>query len=310
MNVLKKFAVIGAGSWGTALACIAARATGGCILYSLSKEDAKQINEEHKNSNYLGNTLLPKTIEATNDFKKALEADVIILATPSDAFETTIKKLKKLNIEKHKVLLIATKGLCAKPVQLFSEFLEGNLENQFGFISGPNFAKEVAENKFSSITITSKNIELASKIATKLTTENLEVTISYDIITVQIAGIVKNIIAIKSGIDQAKGGGENAKAWLVSKGLEEISLIANALGGNPESLTLPAVIGDLALTSYSNTSRNTKFGYDFHNNKYCHNFLKNYPSLVEGVNSARLLKEVIKKHNLKLPTISSVIDLV
>lgn len=124
----------------------------------------------------------------------------------------------------------------------------------------------------------------------------------------QIAALVKNIVAIKSGMMEAEGFGENARAWLISTGLNEIRLIAQNFGGRPESLSLPAVVGDLVLTSYSKTSRNTKFGFDFHNNNYTKEYLKNYPVLVEGISSARLLKKYLSDSNLELPIISSVAD--
>ena len=108
----------------------------------------------------------------------------------------------------------------------------------------------------------------------------------------------------------AQGYGENARAWLVSKGLEEIAVISRALGGAQESLTLPAVIGDLVLTSYSTTSRNTKFGYEFHQNNYSKEFLANYPVLVEGASAAKLLHSFVSNYNLDLPMTSSVAKLV
>jgi glycerol-3-phosphate dehydrogenase (NAD(P)+) len=193
---------------------------------------------------------------------------------------------------------------------LFSTKMEQEFDNPYAFISGPNFAKEVAVGNFASITITSKDKSLAQQVADELSSEQLDVSVSTDIITVQIAGIVKNIIAIKSGILMAQGYGENARAWLVSKGLEEIAIISKALGGNQESLTLPAVIGDLVLTSYSTTSRNTKFGYEFHQNNYSKEFLANYPVLVEGASAAKLLHSFVSNYNLDLPMTSSVAKLV
>ena len=153
---------------------------------------------------------------------------------------------------------------------------------------------------------------MAEQIALILSTDNLDVTVSDDIITVQIAGIVKNIAAIRSGIIQSYGAGENAKASLVSCPLQEIAMITKLLGGKAETLNLPAVIGDLVLTCYSTTSRNTTFGYEFHKNNYSKEFSQNYPILVEGVSSARLLKNFLqaKKINLNLPIISSVSDVV
>ena len=310
MRKLRDFAVIGGGSWGTALACLVARVYGSALIYTPEVNISDEINNHHTNSKYLDEIILPSGITATTRLLDVASYDVIILAVPSHAFEIVIQELKQMGLSSQTVLLVATKGMCQEPLQLFSSKMEQEFDNPYAFISGPNFAKEVAVGNFASITITSKDKSLAQQVADELSSEQLDVSISTDIITVQIAGIVKNIIAIKSGILMAQGYGENARAWLVSKGLEEIGIISKALGGVQESLTLPAVIGDLVLTSYSTTSRNTKFGYEFHQNNYSREFLSNYSVLVEGVSAAKLLHNFMSKYNLDLPMTASVAKLV
>lgn len=325
------FGVIGGGSWGTALACAAARApkragvqaneqlfsrdpeqkiSQTVLLYTPDENIAREINYSRKNTKYLPEVELCPNIKATTALKNLFNCKTVIIALPSQAFEATLTELKHRNIPSDIILLIATKGMCSKPVQLFSQKIESELTNPYGFISGPNFAKEVAQGKFASITVTSKDLILAKKLAGELASERLYTSASDDIITVQIAGIVKNITAIKSGILKARGEGENAKAWLISQGLKEVALISNALGGKYESLTLPAVIGDLVLTSYSQTSRNTKFGFEFHNSGYEKNFIKNYPALVEGIGASKSIVKYVAKYNLDLPIISSIAELV
>ncbi|MFK7973881.1 MAG: NAD(P)H-dependent glycerol-3-phosphate dehydrogenase [Rickettsiaceae bacterium] len=310
MKTKQQFAIIGGGSWGTALACLVSRITGNTLLYTMESNIANEINSYNTNKKYLQNTPLCPQITATTKLEDTIHCPIIILATPSYAFESIIIKLQTLGLPNSTILLVATKGLCQNPVQLFSTKLEERLDNSYGFISGPNFAKEVAEGKFAAITITSKDLSLAQNLANQLSCDNLNTSISSDVITVQIASIVKNIIAIKSGILQAQGHGENAKAWLVSQGLQEIATIITALGGNIESLCLPAVIGDLVLTSYSTTSRNTKFGFDFYNNNYSQEFLTNYPILVEGLQAVPLIMALIKPYNLDVPIISSIFKLI
>lgn len=310
--MFKKFAVLGGGSWGTAIACMVARSVGQVTLYTIDNNVVNEINSRHKNSNFLGDIILPEGIKATSEINDILTADILILAIPSFAFIEILEQLKQLNLSKDKVLLIATKGLCENPYQLFSEKIESEFDNKYGFLSGPNFAKEVADDKFAAITISSKDLDLAKKIASILASDKISTTSSSDIITVQIASIVKNIAAIKSGIMNAQNAGENAKAWLISSALEEIYKISNALGGDSKSLALPAVVGDLVLTCYSNTSRNTKFGYEFYQNNYSKEFLRNYPAVVEGVQSAKLLGKFLeeKKIKLELPIISYIVELI
>lgn len=309
MEESNKFAVIGAGSWGTAIACLIARAQGKVLLYAIEHSAVDEINTKKTNSKYLDDTVLPSGVVATSDINSLTNCKYIVIATPSNALESVLKELLQV-VSSDVVLLIATKGMCQSPLQLFSYYIEQVCDNNYGFLSGPNFAKEVAQGKFASITITSKNIKIAKIVANLLATKDLDVSVSDDIITVQIAGMIKNIVAIKSGILMAQGQGENARAWLVSKALEEIAAIAKNLGGRLESLSLPAVIGDLVLTSYSTISRNTKFGYEFCQQNFAKDFLTNYPTLVEGINAARLLKQFLGKDISNYPIISSVTELV
>lgn len=308
MSAYKKISVLGGGSWGTALACLATRAVGNCLVHTIEQGSADEINNQGTNSRFLDDTKLPSGLKATLNIQDTVDSDIIIIAVPSFAFVKTLEDLKAASVSDKTVFLVATKGMCENPLQLFSERIESMFKNSFGFISGPNFAKEVAQDKFASVTISSKNKLLAQEIADILSTDKLEVSTTDDIITVQIAALVKNIVAIRSGMMEAEGHGENARAWLISMGLSEIKSISNILGGKSDSLSLPAVVGDLVLTSYSKTSRNTKFGFDFHNNSYSKEYLRNYPVLVEGISSARLLKKYLRNYNIKLPIISSVAD--
>lgn len=304
----KKVVVYGAGSWGTALANHATTISKNTYIYSKNPKVAYEINNEHKNSYFLGDILLHDDLKATSDLSILSDADIIIIAVPSYAFAEVMLKIKELSIKKSSIIMIATKGITDNPVQLFSDFVIKHLTNPFAFISGPNFAAEVAKGLLASVTISSKDIELARQLQFIFATEKLEVSITDDIITQQIAGIVKNIVAIKSGILSAKGEGENARAALLTKGLREIAIISTQLGGRFETILEPAVVGDLVLTGYSATSRNTKFGYALHKHDYSKEFIDNYPILVEGVEAARLIGKLIDLSALDLPVISAVVN--
>lgn len=209
--------------------------------------------------------------------------------------------------------MIATKGISSNPLELLSERFRRHFANPFAFFSGPNFAKEVALGKFSSATVSSPDLTLANNLAQKLSTPNFEISTTEDIITVQISSLVKNMVAIKSGILEASRAGENARAWLITKALQEILHISSVIGGSPETLLEPAVVGDLILTSYSKTSRNTKFGFELHQNNYSQSFISSYSTLVEGVEAAKLVKPFLLKYNIKLsdlPIINSVVEAV
>ena len=167
--------------------------------------------------------------------------------------------------------------------------------------------------KFSSATVSSPDLGLANNLAQKLSTPSFEISTTEDIITVQISSLVKNMVAIKSGILEASGAGENARAWLITRALQEVLHISSIIGGKQETLLEPAVVGDLILTSYSKTSRNTKFGFELHQNNYSKDFISSYSTLVEGLEATKLIKPFLLKYNIKLsdlPIINSVVEAV
>jgi len=311
MNNFTDFSVIGSGSWGSAIACHLARIHTSVKIYSDSQEVAEEINNKKLNTKYLGSISLPSNLVATDKIEEIVDSEIIFIVVPSSAFGILLEQLKQYDIPSTTIFVIATKGISSDPVELLSEKFKKEFSNPFAFFSGPNFAKEVALGKFTSATISSEDLILANNLAKNLSTPYFEISTTNDIITIQIASIVKNIVAIKSGILEASEAGDNAKAWLVTKALQEILQISKALGGRQETLLEPAVVGDLILTSYSQTSRNTKFGFELYQNHYSRDFISSYPMLVEGVEAAKLIKSLTLKCNIKLsdlPIINSVVE--
>jgi glycerol-3-phosphate dehydrogenase (NAD(P)+) len=309
MNKFKHIGVYGGGSWGLALACQAAQRNEIVQLFLRNQDVINEISQQNTIAKYFGDMKLPSNINPSDNISILLDQEVIIIATPSKAFNGTLLALKEVGLPPEVALLIATKGIGSDPIELFSDKVKSLLPNPVAFISGPNLAKEVAGNHLSAATIASHDINLANKLANSFISENFIVTTTDDIITLQIAGAMKNIIAIKSGIYDAQGYGENARAWLITEGLKEIMLLSTALGGTQEIMTSPAVLGDLILTCYSKTSRNTRFGYEFYQHKDRNKFLKTYTYLVEGLESMKLVLYIAKKHNLELPIVNSIAKL-
>lgn len=306
MSKFERISVYGAGSWGTALASQVARVQNNVRLFLRDKAIVEEILNNNTNTKYLGDILLPKNIIPSNNLSDVIESDVIIIAVPSFIINDTVTFLQKANLSPNTVLLIATKGLASNPAQLISDSISSIVPNPLAFISGPNFASEVAKNLLTPATIASETVNICEKLKSSLESENFVISTTTDIITVQIAGAIKNIIAIKSGMYDALDYKENAKAGLITSGIKEIKLLSNALGGSIDTLFEPAVIGDLVLTCYSKISRNTRFGQELALHKNYEIFLKNYPHLVEGIESTKLIIELADKLNLNLPIISSV----
>lgn len=313
MKRFKNIAVYGGGSFGTSLVAIAARVCNDVTLFLRNEEIAKEITDRKTNLRYLGNIKLPSNLQATTNLDKIKDFELIIIAVPSYAFDEAIKLLKT-QISNNNILLIATKGFARNPTELFSDRLKTLLPNNpIAFLSGPNLAKELAKGLLASATIASLDIDLANKISYNLSSEAFITSTTNDVITLQVAGALKNIFAIKSGIDMAKEQGENARATLIVSALKEIAILSKALGGmknNMDILLEAGVVGDLVLTCYSMGSRNTKFGYEFGVSKDKQKFLQEYKELVEGKEAIKLVLELIERYDLDMPIISSLSNVI
>lgn len=316
MNKFKNIAVYGGGSFGTSLASLAAQNCNNVTLFLRDEEIAKEILHKKTNIKYLGDIKLPAHLQATTNLSVIKDFELIIIAVPSYAFDDSIKLLKTHSISKDNTLLIATKGFARNPTELFSDRLKTLLPHSTTvFFAGPNLAKELAKNLPASASVASLDIDIANKIAYNLGSKNFTTNVTSNIVTLQVAGTLKNIFAIKSGIDLAKKQGENARATLIVSALKEIATLSKVLGGMQEGtdtdiLLEAGVVGDLVLTCYSLGSRNTKFGYELGISSDKKKFLQEYKELVEGREALKLVLDLIKKYNLQMPIVSEVANYV
>ncbi|WP_341752220.1 MULTISPECIES: NAD(P)H-dependent glycerol-3-phosphate dehydrogenase [unclassified Candidatus Tisiphia] len=312
MKKFKNIAVYGGGSWGTALACQVARCYEDVSILVRENNIIEEILNNRTNSKYLGSDIiLPSNITPCSNLSDILDKEVIIIAVPSFVFQETLKILKDAGISDNVVLLVATKGFGRDPTELLSDKVKAILPaNPLAFIAGPNLAKEVAQDLLTSVTIASLDVDLAKRLAISLASQQFKVTITDYVVVMQVASAVKNIIAIKSGWYDAKGYGQNAKAGLITGGLQEIKILSEAIDGelgDNSILYAPGVLGDLVLTCYSKESRNSRFGYELGKHLDVNKFLNENLYLVEGRESAKLVLDLIRKYDLTLPIISSVI---
>ncbi|WP_347939421.1 NAD(P)H-dependent glycerol-3-phosphate dehydrogenase [Rickettsia oklahomensis] len=308
MSKFKNIAVYGGGSFGTSLASLAARNCNNVTLFLRDEKIVKEILHNRTNVKYLGDIKLPSHLQATTNLDIIKDFELIIIAVPSYAFNDSIKLLKTHGISTENTLLIATKGFVRNPTELFSDRLKTLLPyNSIAFLSGPNLAKELAKNLPASASIASLDVDVANKIANNICSKIFTTNVTSDIVTLQVAGALKNIFAIKSGIDLAKEQGENARATLILSALKEITILSKALGGMQAGLDIlleAGVLGDLVLTCYSLGSRNTKFGYELGISSNKKKFLHEYQELVEGREALKSVLDLIKKYNLQMPIIS------
>lgn len=249
-------AVLGAGSWGSAIAIHLAKNNDNVTLWG--RGNMQELSQQKCNKVYLPEVTFPENLLVTSDLNQCLFAKHIIIAVPSHAFKSIINLLPD-NLTN---LSWLTKGLDPQSNDLLSELVINKWGKDFPFaiISGPSFAKEVAKSLPTAIVVSSTNNQYASKIRDLLHHDNLRVYLTQDIIGVQIAGAVKNVLAIACGISDGLGFGANARAALITRGLAEMTRLGLAKGATLETFMGLAGIGDLVLTCTDNQSRNRRFG--------------------------------------------------
>ena len=260
----EQVAVLGGGSFGTVLANIAASNGHEVRLWVRDAEQALRINSEGSNATYHPELKLSDNISASEDLESVVSnAEYILVATPSLIFEQIIARLEPY-IDSSVSIISCTKGIQPDPFRTMTEIISHHLGsiigNQVGVLSGPNLAKEIAEQKIAGTVIASSNSELTSSIKLILSSPTFKVFSSSDIQGVELAGALKNIYAICCGISHAKNVGENALGFIITRSMAEMSRFAVAKGANPITFLGLSGMGDLMATCTSKLSRNFQLG--------------------------------------------------
>lgn len=300
-----KISVLGAGSWGTALAMLAAR--NGCqtLLWGHEPAHIASLAQDRENRHYLPGLFFPDTLEVTASFQKAATfSSLILIVVPSHAFKQTLLNLKPF-IDSNTCIAWATKGFCAENGALLDSLVAKYLSPQIpvAVLSGPTFAKEVAANLPTALTVASANTVLAGKLAELLHNPHFRTYTSSDIIGVQVGGAVKNVLAIAAGIADGLGFGANTRAALITRGLTEVIRLGTKLGGQKETLMGLAGLGDLILTCTDNQSRNRRFGLALGQGKNRDEAVKEIGQEIEGVFAAKEAYILSKKYKVEMPII-------
>lgn len=298
----KKIAVIGAGSWGTALA-IHLAAKHSVNLWSHNQEHVKEMQAVRLNERFLPEIPFPDTITLFDDFNEALnECDLILIATPSTAFNDILKKLKDAHLDTFPPIVSATKGLDHSNNGFLSDTFYQVFPNaHFTILSGPSFAKEVAKLYPTAIAIAGNNEADLEAVIPFFHHDNMRVYGNLDIKGVQLAGAYKNVIAIATGISDGLGFGANARAALITRGLAEMTRLGIALQGKPETFQGLAGLGDLVLTATDNQSRNRRFGLYLGQGVKATDAFEQVGQVVEGANIAKNIYELGEEMGIELP---------
>jgi glycerol-3-phosphate dehydrogenase (NAD(P)+) len=297
--------VLGAGSWGTALASVLAGKGYPVTLWGRDASIAEAVAARHENPRYLPGVQLPPTLGATTHLGKALEgAELVVLAVPSFATRQ-IAIESKHHLHAGIPIVSAAKGVEADTLMTMNEVLEDVLpvamHPYLTFLSGPSFAKEVARQLPTAIVIAGRWERVTKAVQDAFHTRSFRPYTSNDIVGCEIGGVVKNVIAIAAGLSDGLGFGANARAALITRGLAEISRLAVAKGANPITLSGLAGLGDLVLTCSSELSRNRTVGFELAKGKSLEEIQKQLGQVAEGVRNARMVRELAHRAHVEMP---------
>lgn len=296
-------AVLGAGSWGTALGLLLARNGHAVQLWGHDTTHCAQLAHARENTHYLPGIHFPDSLHIEANLARFTgTAQQFLLAVPSHAFRATLKALKP-HLDAGATLAWATKGLEPGSGKLLSAVLAEELPSlrAWGVVSGPSFAREVALNLPTALTVASSDTAVAERIAQWLRNERVRVYTSTDVIGVQLGGAIKNVIAIAAGISDGLGFGANARAALVTRGLVELVRLGTALGGRAETFMGLTGAGDLILTCTDNSSRNYRLGIALGQGKKLSDALRDLGQEAEGVASAREAHALARARKVDMP---------
>ncbi len=298
-----KIAVVGAGAWGTALACNACRAGHSVKLWARRKQTVNEINARHTNSAYLGDLSLEKCVVATDDLNAALEGvKVVLLAVPAQQLATTLERIDTLP---HTTILVTTcKGIDQHSGLLPSQVATGAFRsNPVTALSGPSFAADLIKGLPTAVTVASANVDAADQIAQIMSTETFRCYSSSDILGVELGGALKNVLALAVGAARGMKLGASAEAALIARGFAEITRLSTSLGAKPETLTGLSGIGDITLTCSSPQSRNFSYGMAIGLNQSLEGL-----KLAEGAFTASVALRLANENSIETPITRAVVE--
>lgn len=297
-------AVIGSGSWGTALSLVLSDSKHNVTLWGLESEIANIYKDNYENKAYLPGVILPSTIKITGDISEALASvDLIVLAVPSQAVREVCCNIRPY-LKGNPVIVNTAKGLEIKSLSRLSQVIQEELplhSNNIGVLSGPSHAEEVGRRIPTAIVSASENKSVAEYVQDAFMTPYFRVYTNPDVIGVEMAGSLKNIIAVATGISDGLGFGDNSKAALITRGLSEIARLGCKMGG--ELLTFAGLsgVGDLVVTCTSMHSRNRRAGIQIGQGKPLEKVLKEMGMVVEGIKTTKAAFDLAKLNQIEVP---------
>lgn len=304
---MEKMCVLGAGSWGSALALSLAKKGYDVSIWTLNEEQANKINKTKENIDYLPGILFPNNITVTTDLNEAIEnSEIIVLAVPSQAIRSVCEKIKP-HVKDNQILVDVAKGLEKGTGLRLSDVCKEELPNNpYVVLSGPSHAEEVSRDIPTTVVVASESLEIAQKVQEIFMSPKLRVYTNPDLVGVELGGALKNIIAFGAGICDGLGFGDNAKAALMTRGIREISRLGVAMGANVSTFSGLSGIGDLIVTCTSMHSRNRRAGILIGQGKSLEETLAEVKMVVEGITATEVAYDVAKKLNVDMPITNAI----
>ncbi len=318
--MMNSTAVLGAGSWGTALAILLAEKGVETTLWARKEETARKIRDAGENPLYLPGFPLPPDLEVTPELERALSGkEVVLLAVPSHGMRQTARLISEIIgagiLESPpRVYVSAAKGIENETfmtmTEVLSEVLPREPSHELAVLSGPSFAKEVALKMPTAVTIAAFSEETARMLTELFSTDFFRVYSTLDVTGVQLGGAVKNVMAVAAGISDGLGFGTNTRAALITRGLAEMSRLGLKLGANPLTFAGLAGLGDLVLTCTGDLSRNRQVGLKLGKGQTMEEIRSSMNQVAEGIRTSKSLYRLSRRHNVEMPITAEVYKVV
>ncbi len=304
MSDATRVAVVGAGSWGTAVAALVSN-NADTVLWARRPELASAIADRHENPDYLPGITLPAELRVTSDIEDACaSADVLVLGVPSHGMRAVLTGAARFVRPAVPVVSLAKgveQGTLRRMTEVIGEVLPTHLPDRIGVLTGPNLAREIAAGQPAASVVAMRDEDTAHQLQRLTMTATFRVYTNPDVVGCEIAGALKNVMAIAAGIADGLGYGDNTKAALLTRGLAELTRLGIALGGNPLTFSGLAGMGDLVATCTSTQSRNRTVGVELGKGRKVDDVVAEMNMVAEGVKSTAAVLALAERHRVEMP---------
>lgn len=313
MSEAARIAVVGAGSWGTALAALLTRKGHDVVLWSFEEEVAGSVNAEHANP-YLEGVPLPERLVASTDMEAVVDGARVVLSVSPSQFVRRVMAGAAPHISDDALVVSASKGIeldtGRRMDEVLAELLPEQVMARFCVLSGPSFAAEVAAEAPTAVVVASRAPDAARRIQEIFQTTNFRVYTNPDVVGVELGGALKNIIALAAGVTAGLGFGHNTMAALITRGLAEITRLGVAMGADKATFSGLAGMGDLVLTCTGDLSRNRTVGYRLGQGEGLEEILADMTAVAEGIKTAEAVHRLARRHGVEMPITEQVYAIV